>query len=350
MKKWYKECPFCKNEIKIDAIKCMYCKEMLPIEEPVIEHPETKICPFCKNEIKYEAIKCQFCHEMLDDKTKWNVIDFIKSKFEKWQKETEKTNIEVNEENDIENISNDETNETNENNIDILGIENHEIGKSEVVEWEIRDIKATEKNQEVVTEEVKESVKWEYSWNPKKFGTRIWIYVYFIIIMIFVIIWFFEWYYNIWYILFWIVAVFELFFIIVRNGIYIKAEKDWFEIREYISSPIKLDTVKLKYEEIESIKFKTHKRSYFVLYLALWLYYNSPFYGKIHDHAVDSEGAIFAIFFYIFLLQTIPLLIASIGCSNVEIKTKDWTINLPRIVGIKDLMIILEEVWIKYTF
>jgi hypothetical protein len=61
-----KECPFCKNEIKYEAVKCMYCKEMLPEEKPEVKHLETKECPFCKNEIKYEAIKCQYCGEMLD--------------------------------------------------------------------------------------------------------------------------------------------------------------------------------------------------------------------------------------------------------------------------------------------
>ena len=29
MKKWYKECPFCKNEIKKEAIKCPFCEELL---------------------------------------------------------------------------------------------------------------------------------------------------------------------------------------------------------------------------------------------------------------------------------------------------------------------------------
>ena len=32
MKKWYKECPYCKNEIKEWAIKCQYCKEFLDDE------------------------------------------------------------------------------------------------------------------------------------------------------------------------------------------------------------------------------------------------------------------------------------------------------------------------------
>ena len=82
MKKGYKECPFCKNEIKKEAIKCMYCKEMLSGDVPIEKHPDTKICPFCKNEIKFDAIKCQYCHEMLDsnvdEKQNWSTKKIVK--------------------------------------------------------------------------------------------------------------------------------------------------------------------------------------------------------------------------------------------------------------------------------
>lgn len=33
MKKWFKECPYCANEIKEKAIKCQYCWEFLNKEE-----------------------------------------------------------------------------------------------------------------------------------------------------------------------------------------------------------------------------------------------------------------------------------------------------------------------------
>ena len=33
MKKGYKECPFCKNEIKKEAIKCQFCNEFLDRED-----------------------------------------------------------------------------------------------------------------------------------------------------------------------------------------------------------------------------------------------------------------------------------------------------------------------------
>ena len=81
--------------MKKEAIKCQYCKEMLPVEEPTEEESGTKICPFCKNEIKKEAKKCQYCHEFLDGssnhsrrvapkkiETKSTVKDTVKTKKE----------------------------------------------------------------------------------------------------------------------------------------------------------------------------------------------------------------------------------------------------------------------------
>ena len=59
MKKWYKLCPYCCNEVKKDAIKCQYCKEFLNKEEK-------KECPFCMNKINKDASICPFCDEKLD--------------------------------------------------------------------------------------------------------------------------------------------------------------------------------------------------------------------------------------------------------------------------------------------
>ena len=38
MKKWFKECPFCANEIREWAIKCQYCKEFLTIKDNIENH------------------------------------------------------------------------------------------------------------------------------------------------------------------------------------------------------------------------------------------------------------------------------------------------------------------------
>ena len=52
-----RECPFCKEAIKADAIKCKHCGSRVAPEEPT--HGGT--CPYCKEEIRPDAIKCKHC-------------------------------------------------------------------------------------------------------------------------------------------------------------------------------------------------------------------------------------------------------------------------------------------------
>lgn len=52
-----RNCPFCKEEIKTDAIKCKHCHSFIAPEKPL--HDGT--CPYCKEQIHNEAIKCKHC-------------------------------------------------------------------------------------------------------------------------------------------------------------------------------------------------------------------------------------------------------------------------------------------------
>jgi hypothetical protein len=52
-----KECPFCKEQVHADAVKCKWCGSALGSPGPT--HGGT--CPYCKEEIKPDAIRCRYC-------------------------------------------------------------------------------------------------------------------------------------------------------------------------------------------------------------------------------------------------------------------------------------------------
>ena len=56
-----KRCPYCKEEVRKDAVKCKHCHSA--ISEPKPGHKG--VCPFCKEEIAPEAIKCKHCKSFL---------------------------------------------------------------------------------------------------------------------------------------------------------------------------------------------------------------------------------------------------------------------------------------------
>jgi len=59
-------CPYCKEEIKPDAIKCKHCSSFLKDEKK----SHDGICPYCKEEIKPDAIKCKHCKSSLEENSK----------------------------------------------------------------------------------------------------------------------------------------------------------------------------------------------------------------------------------------------------------------------------------------
>jgi hypothetical protein len=52
-----RRCPYCKEEIKADAIRCKHCRSTVTPEHP--SHGGT--CPFCKEEVHPDALKCKHC-------------------------------------------------------------------------------------------------------------------------------------------------------------------------------------------------------------------------------------------------------------------------------------------------
>lgn len=60
-----KTCPYCGEEINVNAIKCKHCGEFL--EEKKEKVTGTKACPFCGEEILASAVKCKYCGEFLNE-------------------------------------------------------------------------------------------------------------------------------------------------------------------------------------------------------------------------------------------------------------------------------------------
>src|SRR6185437_13916507 len=52
-----RQCPYCKEDIKRDAIRCKHCRSALMPEKPA----HGGVCPFCKEIVNPEAIKCKHC-------------------------------------------------------------------------------------------------------------------------------------------------------------------------------------------------------------------------------------------------------------------------------------------------
>src|SRR5689334_13323404 len=52
----YRACPFCKENVHVDATKCPYCQAW--IDSPPDHGGE---CPLCKEEIHEEAVRCRHC-------------------------------------------------------------------------------------------------------------------------------------------------------------------------------------------------------------------------------------------------------------------------------------------------
>jgi hypothetical protein len=56
-----RDCPFCKEPIRLDATKCKHCGSGVMPAKP----PHGGVCPYCKEAINPEAIKCKHCASFL---------------------------------------------------------------------------------------------------------------------------------------------------------------------------------------------------------------------------------------------------------------------------------------------
>lgn len=60
-----RECPYCKEKVKLDAVRCNHCRAALVPGKPM--HKGT--CPYCKERIKSDAIKCKHCGSFVGPRT-----------------------------------------------------------------------------------------------------------------------------------------------------------------------------------------------------------------------------------------------------------------------------------------
>jgi uncharacterized CHY-type Zn-finger protein len=57
-----RECPYCKEEIKSEAVICKHCQSRIIPKMPKHEG----ICPYCKEKIQPDAVKCKHCKSILN--------------------------------------------------------------------------------------------------------------------------------------------------------------------------------------------------------------------------------------------------------------------------------------------
>lgn len=56
-----RECPYCRETVKAEAVLCKHCGSALTPEKA----PHGGVCPYCKEEIHPEAIRCKHCRSDL---------------------------------------------------------------------------------------------------------------------------------------------------------------------------------------------------------------------------------------------------------------------------------------------
>ena len=56
-----RQCPYCKEEVKAEAVRCKHCQAAIPPATPT----HHGVCPYCKESIHPEAVRCRYCHAHL---------------------------------------------------------------------------------------------------------------------------------------------------------------------------------------------------------------------------------------------------------------------------------------------